>query len=302
MCIMLRGTLSYRIFSVCNVALIALVSLIALYPYLNTLAVALNDGQDSMRGGIAFFPRQPTLDNFATLLKDDSIVRALFVSIAKVVCGTLLNLTVQFSAAYALTKKRMVGRSALLLYFIVPMFFNGGLIPIYLLYSKLGLLNNFLVYVLPGAFAFFNVIIIRTYLYSLPESLEESAKIDGANELTVMWRIILPLSRPILATIALWTAVTHWNDWTSTLNFVTNPSLQTLQFKLMLMIKESDMIASLIQEAAMRGESTSAQIVRVTPEAIRAAQVIVTTIPIILVYPFLQKHFIKGVLIGSVKE
>lgn len=299
---MMRASASYRIFSVCNVLFIALISLVALYPYFNTLAVALNDGQDSMRGGITFFPREPTLDNFATLLKDDSIIRALLVSIAKVVCGTLLNLIVQFSAAYALTQKRMVGRSALLLYFIVPMFFNGGLIPIYLLYSKLGLLNNFLVYVLPGAFAFFNVIIIRTYLYTIPESLQESAKIDGANELTVMWRIILPLSRPILATIALWTAVTHWNDWTSTLNFVTKPDLQTLQFKLMLMIKESDMIASLIQEAAMRGEATSVPIVRVTPEAIRAAQVIVTTIPIILVYPFLQKHFIKGVLIGSVKE
>ncbi|MBO9608732.1 MAG: carbohydrate ABC transporter permease [Paenibacillaceae bacterium] len=297
-----RSGFGYRLFSVCNVAFIALLSLAALYPYLNTLAVALNDGQDSMLGGITLFPREPTLGNFAALLGDDSIVRALFVSVAKVVSGTLLNLVVQFSAAYALTKKRMVGRSALLFYFIVPMFFNGGLIPIYLLYSKLGLLNNFFVYVLPGAFAFFNVIIIRTYLYTIPESLEESAKIDGAHELTVMWRIILPLSRPILATIALWTAVTHWNDWTTTLNFITKPDLQTIQFKLMLMIKESDMIASLIQEAAMRGESTSAPIVRVTPEAIRAAQVIVTTIPIILVYPFLQKHFIKGVLIGSVKE
>lgn len=297
-----RSGFGYRLFSVCNVAFIGLLSLAALYPYLNTLAVALNDGQDSMLGGITFFPREPTLGNFAALLGDDAIVRALFVSIAKVAGGTLLNLVVQFSAAYALTKKRMVGRSALLLYFIVPMFFNGGLIPIYLLYSKLGLLNNFFVYVLPGAFAFFNVIIIRTYLYTIPESLEESAKIDGAHELTVMWRIILPLSRPILATIALWTAVTHWNDWTTTLNFVTKPDLQTIQFKLMLMIKESDMIASLIQEAAMRGESTSTTVVRVTPEAIRAAQVIITTIPIILVYPFLQKHFIKGVLIGSVKE
>lgn len=295
-------TNGYRLFNICNIAFIALLSLLSLYPYLNTVAVAFNDGRDSMLGGITFYPRVPTLENFSTLLRDDSIVRALFVSIAKVVSGTLIGLIVQFSAGYALTKKRLIGRNALLLYLIVPMFFSGGLIPMYLTYSELGLLNNFLVYVLPGAFAFFNVIIIRTYLYTIPDSLEESAKIDGANELTVLWRIILPLSRPILATIALWTAVMHWNDWTTTLNFVTKPSLHTLQFKLMLMIKESDMIASLVQEAAQRGEADPGRVIRVTPEGIRAAQVVVTTIPIILVYPFLQKHFIKGVLIGSVKE
>ncbi|SFJ93005.1 putative aldouronate transport system permease protein [Paenibacillus sp. UNC496MF] len=297
----LSGT-GYRVFSICNLVFLGLLALFALYPYLNTVAVAFNDGQDSMLGGITLFPRQPTFSNFATLLRDDSIIRALFISIAKVIAGTALALAVQIAAGYALTKKRMVGRNALLLYFIVPMFFNGGLIPVYLLYSKLGLLNNFLVYVLPGAFSFFNVIIIRTYLYTIPVSLEESAKMDGASELTVLWRIILPLSRPIIATIALWTAVTHWNDWTTTLNFITKPSLHTLQFKLMLMIKENDMIASLVQEAAQRGEVNRAATLRVTPEAIRAAQVVITTVPIILVYPFLQKHFINGALIGSVKE
>lgn len=297
----ITGT-GFRIFTICNIVFLGLLSLLSLYPYLNTVAVAFNDGQDSMLGGITFFPRKPTFGNFATLLSDDTIIRALLISIAKVVVGTSIAMTVQFAAGFALTKKRLIGRNVLLLYFIVPMFFNGGLIPVYLLYSKLGLLNNFLVYVLPGAFAFFNVIIIRTYLYTIPDSLEESAKIDGASELTVMWRIILPLSRPIIATIALWTAVTHWNDWTTTLNFITKPSLHTLQFKLMLMIKENDMIASLVQEAAQRGEANRAGMIRVTPEAIRAAQVIVTTVPIILVYPFLQKHFINGVLIGSVKE
>ncbi|GAA3407960.1 carbohydrate ABC transporter permease [Paenibacillus hodogayensis] len=296
-----RGA-AYRMFTVCNIAFIALLSLAALYPYLNTVAVALNDGGDSSLGGITFYPRVPTLSNFATLLKDETILKALVVSTAKVLVGTLLALIVQFTAGYALTKRRLVGRNAVLLYFMIPMFFSGGLIPTYLLYSKIGLLNHFLVYVLPGAFAFFNVIIIRTYLYTIPESLEESAKIDGANELTILWRIVIPLSRPILATIALWTAVTHWNDWTTTLNFVTNPGLQTLQFKLMLMIKESDMIASLIQEASQRGATDMGGYLRVTPEAIRAAQVVITTIPIIIVYPLLQKHFIKGVMIGSVKE
>ncbi|WP_168120376.1 carbohydrate ABC transporter permease [Paenibacillus sp. HB172176] len=292
----------YRIFTICNYLFIGLLALAALYPYLNTLAVALNDGNDSMLGGITVYPRMPTLGNFATLLKDSTIIQAMIVSVSQTVLGTLFALIVQFSAGYALTKRRLVGRNAILLFFIVPMFLNGGLIPTYLLYSKLHLLNNFLVYILPSAFSFFNVIIIRTYLYTIPASLEESAKIDGASELSILWRIILPLSRPILATIALWTAVTHWNDWTSTLYFVTSGDLQTLQFKLMQMIKESQMIAQLIQEAQQRGETNLNHIVHVTPEAIRAAQVVITTIPIILVYPFLQKHFIKGVMIGSVKE
>jgi len=293
---------AYRIFVAFNYTFIGLLSIAALYPYLHTLAVALNDGTDSMLGGITVYPRIPTLENFATLLNDSSIIRASFVSVAQTLGATFLGLVVQFTAGYALTKRQLVGRSALLMYLILPMFISGGLIPTYLLYSKLHLLNNFMVYVLPGAFSFFNVIIIRTYMYTIPSSLEESAKIDGAGEMTILWKVILPLSKPILATIALWSAVGHWNDWTTTLYFVTSGDLHTLQFKLMLMIKESETIARMIQEAIERGETNIDAIVHVTPEAIRAAQVIVTTIPIILVYPFLQKHFIKGVLIGSVKE
>jgi putative aldouronate transport system permease protein len=280
----------------------ALLAAATTFPYLNTLAVALNDGADTMLGGITIFPREPTLDNFRSIVQEPAMIKAFFVSVARVIAGTLLALIVQFFAAYTFAKRDLTGRTPLLVYFMIPMFFGGGLIPTYLLFSKLGLLNHFLVYVLPGAFAFFNMIIIRTYLYSLPDSLQESARIDGAGEFTILFRIVMPLSMPIVATIGLWTAVGQWNDWTTTLNFVTDPDLYTLQYKLMQLIKESDMLAAMIQQAIERGETDISSQISVTPESIRAAQVIVTTIPIILVYPFLQKYFIKGVLIGSVKE
>ncbi|QHT59598.1 carbohydrate ABC transporter permease [Paenibacillus lycopersici] len=295
-------SLGSRLFGWANIAFMVLFACASIYPYINTFAVALNDGTDTMLGGITVYPRQFTLANFHSLLADDSIIRALALSVVRVVVGTALALLVQFTAAYVFANRGLYGRTTLLVYFMIPMFFGGGLIPTYLLYSKLHLLNNFLVYVLPGAFAFFNMIIIRTYLYTIPDSLVESAKMDGAGEFRILSRIILPLSMPIVATIALWTAVNNWNDWTTTLTFVTDQSLFTLQYKLMQIIKESDMAASLIQEALQRGDTTAQSRVRITPDSIRSAQVILTTLPIILVYPFLQKYFIKGALIGSVKE
>lgn len=292
---------TYTLFSAVNIVFLTLLAAATTFPYLNTLAIALNDGQDSMLGGITIYPRELTFDNFEAIVKNAAMLKAFFISAGRVVIGTVLALIVQFFCAYAFANRSLTGRTPLLIYFMIPMFFSGGLIPTYLLYSKIGLLNHFLVYVLPGAFAFFNMIIIRTYLYTLPDSLQESARIDGAGEFTVLVRIIVPLCMPIIATIGLWTAVGHWNDWTTTLQFVTNPDLFVLQYKLMQLIRESDTIAALIRQAIESGD-TNIQQVPTTPEAIRAAQVIVTTIPIILVYPFLQKYFIKGVLIGSVKE
>lgn len=301
---MRTGNRGDKTFMILNVTGITLLALIAIFPYLNTLAVALNHGNDTIRGGITIFPRSPTLANFKALIANEAIIHAFYISVLRVGVGTLLALVVQFSAAYTFTNPALPGRTSLLVYFIVPLFFSGGLIPTYLLYSKLGLLNNFWVYVLPGAFVFFNMIVMRTYLYTIPDSLKESARIDGAGELGILVKIVLPLSMPIIATISLWTAVTAWNDWTTTLNFVTNPQLFTLSYKLEQLIKEMDALSQIIQDAIAKGNVGSLMNVsnRLTPESVRAAQVIVTTLPIILVYPFLQKYFIKGVLIGSVKE
>lgn len=294
-------TKGYRWFSIFNYLFMALVVTVMVFPYLNVLAKALNDANDTVLGGITVFPRKFTLVNFMTLFSDKQLLQSGVNTLIRVALGTILSLVVQFLAAYALAQRQLVGKKMLLLYFIIPMFFNGGLIPQYLLYAQIGLLNNFLVYLLPGAFAFFNVIIIRTYIHTLPDSLSESAKLDGANHYHIFVYLTLPLCIPILATITLWTAVGHWNDWTTTLYFVTKQKLFVLQYVLMQVIQETSRITQMIQYALEKGLNPNANL-PTTPEALRAAQVIITTLPIILVYPLLQRYFIKGIMIGAVKD
>jgi len=207
-------------------------------------------------------------------------------------------------AGYALSRKNLWGLKAVNIYFLIPMYMIGGVIPNYILYSNINLLNSFWVYIFPGLWNFYNVIIIRSYMQSsISDSIIEAARIDGASEWTNFSRIVMPLCKPILATIILWTAVGSWNEWTSTLYYVQNPDLHTLQYKLMQTLKESERITALIQEAIARGEDAQkvAGQMKVTTESMQAAQVIVVTIPIICVYPFLQKHFVKGVTLGAVK-
>lgn len=296
-----HDSVSRRIFYVCNVIFFLLLIAVVLFPYLNILAKALNDGKDTAMGGITIFPRRPTFENFTTVLGDKSFGRAFLTSACIVVAGTLLNLLVQFMAAYVFMNKQFIGHKVLLYLFMVPMYFGGGLIPQYILYSKLGLLNNYLVYVLPGCFSVYNMIIIRSYLNSIPASLAESARVDGANDLRIAFRIILPLAKPVLATVALWVAVALWNDWLTTLYFVTKKEMFTLQYVLMQVLKEAEKIQAVIKEAAMRGEVVNIKS-NITTESVKSAQLIVTTVPIIIMYPFLQKYFIQGITLGAVKD
>ena len=293
----------YRTFYVFLIIFMVLLSVIMVYPYLNVLAKAFNKGYDTMQGGITIFPRAPTLQNFLTLFQNELILNSAFISVSRAITGTLLGIVVQFSAAYAMRRKSFRGKNFFLVFLMIPMFFGGGLIPVYLLYSKLGLLNNFLVYILPGAFSMYNMVIFRTYLLTIPDSFEESAKLDGANEITVMFRILVPLSKPILATITLWMLVYHWNDWTTSMYFVTKQKLFTMQYVLMKLLKQYEEIQKMIQESIMAGRGVPVGTgQKATQESIQCAQIILTTIPIVITYPFLQKYFIKGVMIGAIKE
>ncbi len=294
-------TKGYRVFLIFNYIFMALIIAVCLLPFLHTLAKALNDGNDTMRGGITIFPRVFTLQNFKVLLADTSIYQAAGVSVARVICVVVSHLAVQFMGAYALSHADLPGRKKIMLYTIIPTFISGGTIPTYILYVKLGLLNNFLVYVLPALYTFYNVMIIRSYIEgSVPISLSEAAKLDGAGELRVMMQIVFPLCKPVLATVALWLAVDAWNNWTNTLYYITDKRLFTLQYKLMEVIKESERLQALIQQAQLTGEVVTDE-VKSTPESLQCAQVIVTVLPIVMVYPFLQKYFVKGVTLGAVK-
>jgi putative aldouronate transport system permease protein len=278
-----------------------LICVVTLYPYINQLAVSFNDGQDTIFGGITIFPRKFTLENYITVFTNSGFVNSLVVSVLRVALGTALGIVVITGAAYAITKKDMPGRNFFVTFLIVPTFISGGLIPTYMLYRYLHLMNNFLVYIIPMAFVFYYMIIVRTYLQSIPASLEESAVIDGANEVQILFRIILPLSLPVMATVALWLGVMHWNDWITSLYFVTNKKLYSLQYVLYKVVKEAELINEMAVTRAMNS-GMSGQSVMVTPESVKAATMIVATLPIIMLYPFLQKYFIKGVMIGAVKE
>ncbi|BBH24258.1 sugar ABC transporter permease [Paenibacillus baekrokdamisoli] len=297
----MRTSFGEKAFRLFNIVFMIFLCVITLYPYLNQLAVSLNDGQDTIFGGITVFPREFTWSNYETVFSNSSFVGSLIISGGRVLLGTLLGLILITGAAYALTRKNLPGRNFLIIFLIIPTFISGGLIPLYFLYRYLHLMNNFLIYVLPMGFVFFYMIIIRTYIQSLPSGLEEAAIIDGANEIQILRKIIIPLSMPVMATVILWLAVTHWNDWTTSLYFVTKKDLYTLQFVMYKVIKEAELVNELaVTQARMGGGSNQA--VTVTPESIKAATIIVATFPIVALYPFLQKYFIQGVMIGAIKE
>lgn len=296
--------LSYRIFyGFITVVMIAVV-LACLIPYLYVVAIAFNNATDSMLGGIGLWPRKFSLENFKVILSSNTILKASMISVTRVLAGTFLQVFITFCAAYAFRKKSFPGRTWIMLYFLLPGYFSAGMIANYILYSKIHFLGNFFVYLFPTAFNFFYMVLLRTFMVnSIPPSLEESATIDGASEFRIMYSIYIPLSKPILATIALYSAVFHWNDWTTTLLYADkNPSIYPLQYIMMKVLLDSQSLAKMLVEAAMHGRTVSSTQDVVTPEAIKNAQIVITTIPIIMVYPFLQKYFIKGIMIGAVKE
>ena len=291
----------YKIFTIFNTLFMLFIAVVMLFPYLNILATAFNEGADAARGGITIFPRVFTLENFKVILSGDAFKKALGISVLRVVVGVILGLMVQFSCAYALTRQTFWGKGFITKLFAVVMFFHAGMIPTYVLYSEINLLNSFWVYILPTLFSFYNIVIIRTFMQStIPISLEESALIDGGKEIIIFFRIILPLSKPILATMALWIMVTHWNDWTTTLYYIRKSDLFTLQYIMMQVVKESERTQKMMAAALENGLQVE-NVQQTTTEVITAAQVVVTTIPIICVYPFLQKYFVKGIMLGSVK-
>jgi putative aldouronate transport system permease protein len=296
----MKQSAGVRVFMAFNIIFMLFISAVMLFPYLNVLAKALNDGRDTAIGGITVFPRSFTLENFIVILGEKTMKSSAAVSVLRVVTGVVSGLAVQFSCAYALTKK-FPGKGFLLALFTVPMFISAGQIPTYVLFSQVNLLNSFWVYILPGLFSFFNVILIRTFIQAtIPDSLFESAAIEGANDTVIFAKIVIPLCMPIMATIALWLMVAHWNDWVTTLLYIRKSSLFTLQYRMMELVKESERIQKMIAAALQSGQVVNVSAAP-TSESLIAAQVIITTIPIVMVYPFLQKYFVKGIMLGAVK-
>lgn len=293
----LKSSAMDKVFVACNTIFLVLFVIITLYPVLNTVAISFNDGIDAVRGGIHLWPRIFTLSNYKTVLNQQNIVTGAVVSVARTVLGTLFSLATNALLAYVISRKRFLFRSQLSLFWVITMYVNGGMIPTLILYRNLNLTNTFWVYVIPGMISAFNVLVLRTFMEGLPSALEESAMIDGANDFTIFTRIISPLCKPVYATVALFVAVGHWNSWFDAMLYNRmNAEYTTLQYELM------KLLSSVMQQSgsATTGGNTAAA--AVTPVTVRAAATVVTMLPIILLYPFLQRYFVSGMTIGSVKE
>ena len=293
----LKSSAMDKVFVACNTIFLVLFVIITLYPVLNTVAISFNDGIDAVRGGIHLWPRIFTLSNYKTVLNQQNIITGAVVSVARTVLGTIFSLATNALLAYVISRKRFLFRSQLSLFWVITMYVNGGMIPTLILYRNLNLTNTFWVYIIPGMISAFNVLVLRTYMEGLPSALEESAMIDGANDFTIFTRIISPLCKPVYATVALFVAVGHWNSWFDAMLYNRmNAQYTTLQYELM------KLLSSVMQQSgsATTGGNTAAA--AVTPVTVRAAATVVTMLPIILLYPFLQRYFVSGMTIGSVKE
>lgn len=281
-----------------NYLILTLFLLICIYPFYYIFIFSLSDPYEVQKG-ITLSPAGFTLNNYKFVLGLTKIGNAAIVSTVRTILGTLVNVLCCTFFAFLVSRKELPMRKFIYRYMVITMYFSAGIIPYYLTMRMLHLNNNFLIYIIPGALNAFYVILAKTYFEELPSELEESAKIDGAGYLTIFFRIIFPLSTPIIATIAIFSAVMHWNSWFDNYLFVQTEGLKTLQLLLYEYLNESNSLAA----AAMKGGNsvTALREVKTTPQAIRMTITMVATLPILLVYPYMQKHFTKGIMLGAVK-
>lgn len=295
----IKSTLGEKIFTIFNHIIMILYTLICVYPFYYILIYSLSDVSEAAKG-VYLFPKGFNLSSYAKILSKGDIGRAYFVSVARTVIGTSLCVLSSSIFAYLVTKKEMLFRKFAYRFIIVTMYMSAGLIPWYITLKTYGLRDNFLVYVLPGAVNAFYIILVKTYIEQLPSSLEESASLDGAGFFTMFFKIIFPLSKPILATIAVYAAVGSWNAWLDNYFLVRNPKLQTVQLILYKYLNEAQSVADSMRKGEMMSPGGMINI-SITPESVRMTITIMTVLPIMLVYPFLQRYFIKGIMMGAIK-
>lgn len=274
-----------------------IVFLVTFYPFWLSIVLAFNEGKDATYGGIYFWPRRFTLDNFAKMFSDITWLKAMGVSVARTVAGTILTVFMTTFVSYGLSYKNLIGRKVYMSLFIVAMYLSGGVIPYYMVLRQLHLINTFWVYIIPGMLSMFYVMVSISFFQDLPAELGESARLDGASELQIFLKIVLPISLPLLATIAIFTAVGHWNNWYDTAFFTQDKNLRTMAYQLMAVINKS----SLGQNSNMDAYAASLANDTVTNMSVQLAAMIVAVAPILVIYPFFQRYFVSGLTIGSVK-
>lgn len=287
-----------ELFDIINTILMIILMVVMIFPFWYSLVGSFNEGNDYIRGGVYLWPRKFTLMNYEAVFRDKTIISAFIITILKATLGTFSSLFVTCLAAYALSRPNLKYKKFYIPFMMLTMYFGGGLIPYFILIKDMGLYDTFWVYIIPGLFSVWNMIIIRSFFAELPASLIESAKIDGAGEYCIFFKIILPLSKAVLAAITLFSVVGHWNSYFDSMMYTSSVELQTIQLFLKKVITDAGAAQGLASQAMQQIPEVA---MSVTPQTIKLAAMVVTALPIICVYPFLQKYFAKGVMIGSVK-
>ncbi len=282
-----------RIFDSVNILLLVLFAMATTLPFIHIVGTSFASEHEVLTKDFILFPTQFSLDAYRVIFANDRIMHSLFVTVFITLTGTLINMIMTSLMAYPLSRKDLIGRKVLMMMVVFPMLFGGGMIPTYLLIKSLGLLNSFGSLMLPGAINIFNLIVLKNFFQQMPDGLEESAKIEGANDMVILIRLVLPLSLPALATFCLFYAVGHWNTFMAAVLYMNDADKWPIQVLLRSIVLQSQ---NWLESSEAMAETASAQ-----PQTVKMAVITVATMPILCVYPFLQKHFAKGVMLGSVK-
>lgn len=288
-----RQSIGSRIFDSFNYVFLSLFAIVTVLPFIHIVAVSLSSAQAYGAKDFILWPHGFSLDAYEYLFSTDMLTRSLLVTVFITVGGTIVNLVFTLTMAYSLAKHQLLGRRTIMLLVIFSMLFSGGMIPTYLVVKELHLLDTYWALLLPGAISAFNMIIIKNFFQQLPPGLEESAKIDGANDLGVLFRIVIPLSMPVIATFTLFYAVGHWNTFFNAIIYINDASMRPIQVFLRQIVILSEQLGST--------DDFDATAIVTLSQSIKMAVIVAATLPILLVYPFLQKYFVKGIMLGSLK-
>ena len=295
-----KRRVSDAFFNIFNYTLFIIFALLCIFPFYYIFINTVSDNELVRTGQITFLPEGVHLENYLALANVNGLWQSLWVSVARTVLGTGLMVFASAMVGYLVTKKEMFGRKIVYRFIVATMYFNAGIIPGYMNMEMLGLTNNFMVYVIPGIIAAYNIVLVKTYIESIPASLEESAQIDGAGYFTRFFRIILPLTKPILATVAIFGAVGHWNSFIDSMLYMSGrPELYTLQYRLYIYMNSTSNLGALMSSGGAIAETVLSQTLNM--RSIQLTVAMFTIIPILVVYPFMQRYFQKGIMIGSVK-
>ena len=288
------------LFEVLNYLIFTLFTLACIFPFYYLFINTISNNDMVLKGTINFIPRGIHFGNYLALLNVGDLSTAFLISVARTILGTTLMVMASALVGYLVTKQEMWGRKFWYRFLVITMYFNAGIIPVFLNMQMLGLTNSFLVYIIPGIVAPYNIILVKTYIESIPADLEESASIDGASHMTIFRKIIWPLCKPILATIAIFGAVGHWNSFTDSLIYMQSaPNLYTLQHRLYIYLNQASNLKSLMQSGGAVSEAAIQS--ALSGKIIKYTISMVTVIPILLVYPFMQRYFEEGIMLGAVK-